>query len=221
MAARVLPYGERAVLVELDSLRAVLDLHAALTNTGAPGAPAGALDDAVPGARTLLVVAASPHRLAEVRTAVERALADVTGSTGQDPHPTGSDDDVVVIEVRYDGEDLDEVARATAMSRDEVVQAHTGQDWVVGFAGFAPGFAYLVGGDPRLRVPRRSTPRARVPEGAVGLAGEFSGIYPRVSPGGWQLIGSTDARLWDADRTPPALLLPGRRVRFVRAEATS
>ena len=101
-----------------------------------------------------------------------------------------------------------------------MVSAHTGRDWTVGFAGFAPGFAYLVDGDPRLRVPRRTTPRPQVPQGAVGLAGEFSGIYPRPSPGGWQLIGTTDAPLWDSGRTPPALLLPGTRVRFVHREAT-
>ncbi|HNP11666.1 MAG TPA: carboxyltransferase domain-containing protein, partial [Mycobacterium sp.] len=86
--------------------------------------------------------------------------------------------------------------------------------WRVGFGGFAPGFAYLVGGDPRLAVPRRAEPRTRVPAGSVGLAGEFSGVYPRESPGGWQLIGRTDAVLWDIDRTPPALLRPGMWVRF-------
>ena len=83
-----------------------------------------------------------------------------------------------------------------------------------GFGGFAPGFAYLVGGDPRLTVPRRSEPRTKVPAGSVGLAGEFSGVYPRQSPGGWQLIGRTDAVLWDVDRTQPALLTPGMRVQF-------
>ena len=97
--------------------------------------------------------------------------------------------------------------------------AHTGPPWRVAFGGFAPGFAYLIGGDPRLRVPRRDRPRPSVPAGAVGLAGEFSGVYPRSSPGGWQLIGTTEAVLWDVDRDPPALLRPGATVRFVDAGA--
>lgn len=97
------------------------------------------------------------------------------------------------------------------------MRAHTGQTWTVAFVGFAPGFGYLTGQDHRLHVPRRSTPRLRVPAGAAGLAGEFSGIYPRESPGGWQLLGRTPTPVWDLDRDPPALLQPGIRVRFVPA----
>ena len=111
------------------------------------------------------------------------------------------------------------VAEHTGMSDDDVVAAHTGSPWTVAFGGFAPGFAYLVGGDGRLVVPRRETPRTSVPPGSVGLAGEFSGIYPRSSPGGWQLIGRTDAVMFDVDRDPPALLAPGTRVRFVAVQA--
>ena len=99
----------------------------------------------------------------------------------------------------------------------QVVAAHTGTPWRVGFGGFAPGFAYLVGGDSRLEVPRRAEPRTKVPAGSVGLAGEFSGVYPRESPGGWQLIGRTSqsqAALWDVDREQPALLTPGMWVQF-------
>ena len=92
-----------------------------------------------------------------------------------------------------------------------MVAAHTGTPWRVGFGGFAPGFAYLTGGDPRLKVARRSEPRTSVPAGAVGLAGEFSGVYPRSSPGGWQLIGRTDAVLWDPDREPPRCCPRARR----------
>jgi KipI family sensor histidine kinase inhibitor len=123
----------------------------------------------------------------------------------------------VEIEVVYDGPDLDEVARLTGMSAEEVVAAHTGTLWRVGFGGFAPGFAYLVGGDSRLEVPRRAEPRTKVPAGSVGLAGEFSGVYPRESPGGWQLIGrisEDQAALWDVSRDPPALLVPGMWVQF-------
>ena len=117
----------------------------------------------------------------------------------------------------YDGPDLAEVARLTGLGEDEIVAAHTGTLWRVAFGGFAPGFAYLVGGDPRLQVPRRDEPRTKVPAGAVGLAGEFSGIYPRESPGGWRLIGRTDVAMWDLDRDAPALLAAGSTVQFVRA----
>ena len=106
------------------------------------------------------------------------------------------------------------------MGAADVVAAHTGTTWQVGFAGFAPGFAYLVGGDSRLAVPRRREPRPRVPAGSVALAGEFSGIYPRESPGGWQLIGRTEVVLWDISRPQPALLIPGMSVRFRRAESS-
>jgi KipI family sensor histidine kinase inhibitor len=107
------------------------------------------------------------------------------------------------------------VSELTALAPHEVVVAHTQTPWRVAFAGFAPGFAYLAGGDSRLRVPRRSEPRTTVPAGSVGLAGEFSAVYPRASPGGWQLLGHTDATLWDVERQPPALLQPGSAVRFV------
>ena len=120
----------------------------------------------------------------------------------------------VVVDVVYDGADLVEVGRLTGLDPVGVIAAHTGTLWRVGFAGFAPGFGYLVGGDPRLHVPRRDEPRTKVPAGAVGLAGEFSGVYPRESPGGWQLIGRTDAVLWDLERPSPALLTPGKWVQF-------
>ena len=111
----------------------------------------------------------------------------------------------------------DEVARLTGLTTEQVVAAHTATPWRVGFGGFAPGFAYLIGGDGRLEVPRQSEPRTRVPAGSVALAGEFSAVYPRESPGGWQLIGHTSkdtAELWDVDRDPPALLRPGMWVQF-------
>jgi KipI family sensor histidine kinase inhibitor len=117
--------------------------------------------------------------------------------------------------VQYDGPDLAEVAKLTGLSVDGVIAAHTGTEWKVAFGGFAPGFAYLTGGDPRLEVPRRSEPRTAVPSGSVALAGEFSAIYPRSSPGGWQLIGRTDIAVFNPDREPPALLHAGAVVRFV------
>ena len=120
----------------------------------------------------------------------------------------------VEIPVRYDGPDLDDVAAHIGATADEVVALHTGGPWMVAFAGFAPGFGYLTGGDPRLDVPRRTSPRTRIPAGSVGLAGRYSGVYPNDSPGGWQLIGNTPMRMWDLDRPEPALLLPGVRVIF-------
>ncbi|MCP3426914.1 urea amidolyase family protein [Rothia sp. AR01] len=119
-----------------------------------------------------------------------------------------------VIPVRYDGEDLAEVAALTGLSPEEVVARHVAPRYTVAFTGFAPGFAYLSGGDTALTVPRRSTPRPRIPAGSVGLAGAFSGVYPRESPGGWQLIGRTGHRMWDLGREQPAALLPGAAVRF-------
>ncbi|MCD2189741.1 5-oxoprolinase subunit B family protein [Actinomycetospora soli] len=197
------PCGDTGLLVELDSLDDVLALHADL----AADPPSGTVD-LVPAARTVLV---------RVRAATDLAAvaADVLARTPEPASTRGGD--TVEIAVTYDGEDLDEVARHTGLAPEEVVEAHTGQTWTVAFAGFTPGFGYLVGADDRLHVPRRESSRTRVPAGAVGLAGEFSGVYPRESPGGWQLIGRTDHVLWDLDRDPPAVLRPGTRVRFSRA----
>jgi KipI family sensor histidine kinase inhibitor len=121
---------------------------------------------------------------------------------------------VITIPVHYDGDDLDRVAELTGRSADEVIMTHTGQLWTVAFCGFAPGFGYLVGEHDRLAVPRRPEPRTRVPAGSVALADAYCGIYPRATPGGWQLIGRTEVTIWDLDHDPPALLRPGARVRF-------
>jgi KipI family sensor histidine kinase inhibitor len=199
---RIVPAGENAVLVEFDGLDETMAYYRALSlNT-----PVGVVD-LVPAARTVLVMFDGP----------KQPVLDWISAT--EPAVTAADDrsDTVTISVVYDGEDLDEVARLTGLSTTEVVAAHTGRAWTVAFGGFAPGFGYLVGTDTRLHVPRRTSPRTSVPAGSVGLAGEFSGIYPRSSPGGWQLIGRTDAPLWNLDRDPPALLRPGTVVRFEQA----
>jgi KipI family sensor histidine kinase inhibitor len=201
---RVLAMGDAAVLVELADLDAVLAHAAAIEAAGWPG-----VVDVVPGARTVVVTVRPGTDLGALRRDIQTLdVAPIDAADGE----------TVEIPVVYDGPDLAEVAELTGLDADEVVAAHTGTPWRVGFGGFAPGFAYLTGGDPRLNVERRSEPRTSVPPGAVGLAGEFSGIYPRSSPGGWQLIGRTDAPLWDATRTPPALLTPGAQVRFVAQE---
>ncbi len=202
---QLLPCGGQAVLVQCRSIPEVLALADAVRRRFAP-----ALVDVVPGAATLLV----EH---SVGTATDRAdlmsfLARATVRVDHD-HPIGR---LVEIPVSYDGDDLAAVARLCSVSPDEVVQAHLGQVWSVAFCGFSPGFAYLAGETDALRVPRRSSPRTAVPAGTVGLADGWSAVYPRTSPGGWQLIGRTTVSLWDHRASPPALLSPGDRVRFTR-----
>lgn len=192
---RVRNCGDTAILLDCESLDEAQRWYAALEDSA----------DAVLGAQTVLL-RGIPERL--------RALvARITPAESA----TNDDQPVLDIPTRYDGEDLDDVAAMTGLSAEEVVAAHTGSIWTVAFGEFAPGFAYLTGGDPRLTVPRRTSPRTAVPTGAVGLAGTFSGVYPRESPGGWQLIGHTRLPMWDPDRDPPALLHAGHRVRFVAA----
>ena len=194
---KLLPCGDRAVLIDCASLDEAQGWFAALHDDV----------DAVLGARTVLL----RGEPSELRALVDHSEPrDITAA---------EDVDEIEIPVTYDGPDLADVASHTGLSEDEIVAAHTGTPWTVAFGGFAPGFAYLVGGDERLVVPRRDFPRTSVPAGSVGLAGEFSGIYPRSSPGGWQLIGHTDAVMFDVDRDPPALLAPGAPVRFVVAQS--
>lgn len=209
---RLLPYGDRGLLLELADTDAVV---ACAERVRSDPAAARLVADVVPGARTVLLVARPGVPLDALRAVVpddKHRDTPLDGASRQGlPQPE------VVIPVTYDGPDLAEVATRTGLSEREVVAAHTSRPWRVAFGGFAPGFAYLVGGDPRLQVPRRVRPRTSVPAGAVGLAGEFSGVYPRSSPGGWQLIGRTELSLWDLDRDPPALLEAGASVRFEEA----
>ncbi|ETD30225.1 allophanate hydrolase subunit 1 [Williamsia sp. D3] len=197
----ILAYGDRSLLIEAGTTEDAIGWTVAINKASLPG-----VVDVVPGARTVLVTADGPGRTGPLRAALERLTP-----TPEDARRDGTTVDLPVI---YDGPDLDDIARLTGLSAEEVVAAHTGTAWQVAFGGFAPGFAYLIGGDTRLQVPRRDEARTKVPTGAVGLAGEFSGIYPRQSPGGWQLLGHTDLPMWDADRDPPALLQPGTLVRF-------
>lgn len=200
-------YGDQALLLEFDSTATVLAWAETVRRAGLLG-----VLDIVPATRTILLKLAGPQYLAPTRQRLQKLP--LHGAVSAADAATEPD---VVIEVTYDGADLSVVADLTGLSTAEVVAAHTGSLWRVGFAGFAPGFAYLVDGDPRLQVPRRAEPRTRVPAGAVGLAGEFSGVYPRESPGGWQLIGRTSAVLFDVDRPQPALLTPGMTVAFREA----
>jgi KipI family sensor histidine kinase inhibitor len=199
----VRPYGERAVLIEVDHPHLVPAVRAAL------GAEPG-VAEAVGGAETLLVVfdpaVTSASRVADAFDRSELAAPGAADSSR-----------TVELPVVYDGADLEEVAAEAGMTAAEVAQTHASGAYSVRFCGFSPGFAYLDGLDARLHLPRRASPRTAVPAGSVSVAGEFTGVYPRSSPGGWRLLGRTDARLWDVTRDPPALLVPGTRVRFVPA----
>jgi KipI family sensor histidine kinase inhibitor len=210
MRCRLLNCGDAAVLVEVDGTAEVLALYSAVDRQR----PAELLD-LVPAARTLLVQVEPGTPLEPLR----RRLQELAASTEPGQLSLEPDAEELVVPTVYDGEDLDEVATLTGLTVPEVVEAHTGTAWRVAFSGFAPGFAYLTGGDSRLQVPRRSEPRTRVPAGAVALAGEFSGVYPRESPGGWQLLGRTDLTLWDESRDPPALMTAGRLVRFEQVDS--
>ncbi|MEO3931507.1 5-oxoprolinase/urea amidolyase family protein [Micrococcaceae bacterium Sec7.4] len=192
--------GTRAVLAELTGTQDVLALQALLLENPLPGQL-----DVLAAAETVLVTADSP--VSAKRIAARLLRLDLTA-------PVQRDGGLVVIDTVYDGEDLAEVGELTGLGTEGVIAAHTGQIWTVAFAGFAPGFGYMVGENQALEVPRRSSPRTAVPAGSVALAGNYSAVYPRRSPGGWQLIGRTGAKMWDLDREQPALAAPGHRVQF-------
>ncbi len=194
-------YGEHAALLDCDSLTQTIAAHAAVSSARPSG-----IVELVPGARSLLVVETpGSGALAAVRELLSDADLE---------HPPGGDPREITLDVTYDGEDLELVARHAGVSTEDVVGLHTGAVYTVAFTGFAPGFGYLTGLPEPLRQPRLSSPRTRVPPGSVGIAGEFTGVYPRVSPGGWRLIGHTETVLFDPRADPPALLAPGDRVRF-------
>ena len=199
---RFLCVNLNALMVELDNLEQTLALLASLRRT-----PIAGIEELVPAARTLLI---QFRPSAQSMAALVQAIAQRDVSAQAERGST-----LVEIPVRYDGEDLAEVAALLCITPEEVVRRHTGSEYMVAFTGFAPGFAYLTGGHPSFNLPRRSTPRTRIPAGAVGLAGTFSGVYPQASPGGWQIIGTTPTAMWDISREVPALLQPGFQVRFV------
>ncbi|OEJ97150.1 5-oxoprolinase subunit PxpB [Streptomyces thermolilacinus] len=199
---RALEVGEAALLLEFEDGEETRAFHAELLRRRAAGA-LPPVREIVPAARTVLLDGvADPGRLA-----VEAARWEV-------PPLDPREGPVVEVPVRYDGPDLAEVAALWGVAPGEVGRVHAGVEYRVAFCGFAPGFGYLTGLPERYAVPRRATPRTAVPAGSVALAGPYTGVYPRASPGGWQLIGTTDAVLWDTAREPAALLTPGSRVRF-------
>ncbi|MET4146859.1 MULTISPECIES: 5-oxoprolinase/urea amidolyase family protein [unclassified Arthrobacter] len=196
----VLPVGTRTVLAELAGTQDVLALQARLLESPLPGQV-----DVLAAAQTVMVRADSPAAARRIG-----ALLPDLDLTAAAAHEGG----LVFIDTVYDGEDLAEVGRFTGLGTDRVIETHTGQVWTVAFSGFAPGFGYMLGQNQLLEVPRRSSPRTAVPAGSVALAGNYSAVYPRKSPGGWQLIGRTGARMWDLNRAEPALASPGHRVQF-------
>ncbi|MFC9662682.1 allophanate hydrolase subunit 1 [Nocardia sp. NPDC127606] len=217
--ARIRPAGDRAMLITLDDPRPVQRLASALRVHAIAG-----VEDVLPAAETVLVTMHSVSYGVQVRRELVALLdrldhelpqadsPDVSRGTAPDSEP------VVEIPVHYDGADLPEVARLLDLSIPEVIAAHTGTVWRCAFVGFAPGFGYLTSPDGRLTVPRRTHARTAIPAGAVALAGGYSAVYPRGTPGGWQLIGTTDLRMWAVDRDPPALVRAGSSIRFVASE---
>jgi KipI family sensor histidine kinase inhibitor len=199
---RFLPVSLTVLLVELADLDETLALFASLEAD-----PVDGILDMVPAARTLMI-RFRPEKLTAERLAGAIATRDLSARAA-------ASDVLVEIPVNYDGEDLADVAELTGLSVEDVIRRHTESTFTVAFCGFAPGFGYLVGGDPELHVARRQSPRTKIPAGSVALAGAFSGVYPQSSPGGWQIIGTTPEKMWDLSRDPPALFQPGHQVRFV------
>lgn len=194
---RLRSYGPEAWLVEQVAEPAAW--AAGVRRLGHP-----AVREVVPAEATVLVVCdrSGSAAVGELLSRVEPAHVD---------DPT---EPPLVVDVVYDGEDLAEAAELAGISIDDVIDRHTACRYTVAFCGFSPGFAYLRGLDPVLHLPRRDTPRTRVPAGAVAIAAGYSAVYPSPSPGGWHLLGITSARLWDPAAADPAVLRPGRTVRF-------
>lgn len=204
---RVRPFGPTALLAEVADAPTALALATWVRGSGVRAV------EVVPAARTVLLDGLDPADVAATAALLEAWRPDPA-----DPASSPADGPSVEVPVVYDGPDLDDVAARWGLSRDEAVARHTGLELVSVFCGFAPGFAYLSGLPEEWAVPRLDSPRPRVPAGSVAVADTWCGVYPSASPGGWRLLGRTDARLWDVERDPPALLAPGTRVRFVVAE---
>lgn len=209
-AVTIRPVGDRGVIIELPSLERVLEVAAAVRLRRTAGLLGGVID-VVPASRTVLLICESRSAAREAARVLHEFSVSGSGASARGRRVASRE---VVLDVIYDGADLQRVATQVGLSPEAVVAAHTRTAWSAAFGGFAPGFAYLVGGDPRLRVPRLDSPRTAVPAGSVALAGEFSAVYPSASPGGWQLIGRTLGQVWDVAREQPALITPGDTVRF-------
>lgn len=201
------PYGDTGVLIEADAGADPVALCRAVQARAVQARALPGMVAVIPGARTVLVEY-DPRLMSFDALAAELTELDVLA----EPATGGAE---VTIEVRYDGPDLIAVADEVGCSVPDLIRRHSSARYRVAFCGFAPGFAYLRGLDPALHVPRLAEPRTAVPAGSVAIAGEFTAVYPRRSPGGWRLLGTSSAQLWQLDHDPPALLTPGTAVRFV------
>jgi KipI family sensor histidine kinase inhibitor len=204
---RILPAGSRARLLAPEDPIGISPLASALRRSGLAG-----VSDVLPAAQTVLVTTAAGVDLRALERSIQRVIAACGDADDTD---LDADSQIVRIPVSYTGCDLHEVASMLGMSVDDVVGEHTRRTWRCAFVGFTPGFGYLVSGTPGLAVARRAQPRTSVPAGAVALADGYSAIYPRRSPGGWHIIGTTTVSTWDLTRPEPARIRPGRRVQFV------
>lgn len=212
------PCGDAAVLIDIDDAESieagltvqdgVLSIHQRLKDAQQRGLEG--IVDMVPAARTLLVMLDPKIQPPRDFVAKMESLHLETPAVGN----LSSGEDIVTVPTVYDGPDLGTVAELWGVSADDVVSMHSGMTWKAAFGGFAPGFTYLLPTGDFPTVPRLDSPRPRIPQGSVGMAGAFSGVYPQQSPGGWQLLGHTDLAMWDTSRTPPALIRPGQLVRF-------
>ena len=210
-APTIASLGDAALLVTLGndvSRGTVARVHAA--TEAIRGAALDGVEEIVP-AYASLAVYFDPARTSHA--SLERAIVPLIASVGESSALVSSR--TIEIPTRYDGEDLAEVAAATGLDIPEVIERHAARAYTVYALGFAPGFAYLGELDPALVLPRRASPRTRVPAGSVAIAGAQTAVYPLATPGGWNLIGRTELVMFDARRDPPALLAAGDTVRFV------
>jgi len=200
--------GERGLLRSFQGTIAEANAAARASSDSLRAAAFPEVADIVPGARTMLV---------ELLPGAEPSAALVRAIEAEPPEASARKGTLHEIAVTYDGEDLPAVAALRGMRPEDVIELHMSVEYTVAFIGFQPGFPYLLGLPEQLAVPRLASPRVKVEWGSVAIAGEYTGIYPAATPGGWRLLGYTDAPLFDPARTPPSLLAPGDRVRFVRS----
>ncbi|TSD40401.1 allophanate hydrolase subunit 1 [Rhodococcus sp. KBS0724] len=206
---RLLTAGKSSILVETDSPTETLGLVEQLRRC-----PPSGMIDFLPAETTVMIFARPDADMSALRSEIGRLSLTSTSILEH-----AQSDDVVIVPVHYDGEDLAELAHITGLSVRDIIARHTDELWRCSFIGFAPGFSYLspTSATP-WTIPRREQARPSVPPGSVALASRYCAVYPRSSPGGWQLIGRTDMQMWDIDNDPPALVQPGRVVRFVDAD---